>query len=137
MVFENPAENSIMYSEYFQQLRRSRLQETFCVANFLIAKICSKYSCFWFQKAATFIKRSKKIELTLNIEFGMVAFFTTFIIRKNWWITCAIPCSENQDRNHTIMSIHPVLVEEIYKWRRDKSRLLSLFIQILSRLSDK
>ena len=39
---ENPANMTTMYSEHLQQLKRSRLQEIFCVADFLIRNICSK-----------------------------------------------------------------------------------------------
>ena len=44
--FENCANMTTMYLEHLQQLGRSRLQETFCVANFLIRNICSKTFVF-------------------------------------------------------------------------------------------
>ena len=44
--FENPTNITTMYSEHSQQLKRSRLQEKFCVADFLIRNICSKTFVF-------------------------------------------------------------------------------------------
>ena len=109
-----------MFVEHSRDVKRSRLQEKFHMAAFLIRNIyIRKHSCFWFPKVAKFTKISKKIELNLtqltqdvnwtyirrsedvgsiyvlclleNIEFGRVVLFTILSNRKSFWITCSIP----------------------------------------------
>ena len=48
------------------------------------------------------MKRSKTFELNLNTEFEIVVLLTIFTCRKNYGITCAIPCSVNRGRNYPI-----------------------------------
>ena len=50
--FENPADMTTMYSEHLQQLKRSRFQEIFCVADFLLRKICSKTFAFFISQSS-------------------------------------------------------------------------------------
>ena len=50
--FENPANMTTMYSEHLQQLKKSRLPETFYVADFLIRIICSKTFEFLISKSS-------------------------------------------------------------------------------------
>ena len=45
--FENPSNMTAMYSEHLQQLKRSRLPETFCVADFLIKKYVFENICIF------------------------------------------------------------------------------------------
>ena len=44
--FENPANMTAMYSEHSQQFKKTRLQQKFCVAAFLITKHAGKRLCF-------------------------------------------------------------------------------------------
>ena len=48
--FGNPANMTTMYSEHFQQLKRSSLQEKFCVAAFLIRNTFENICVFDFTK---------------------------------------------------------------------------------------
>ena len=113
--FENPANDTKMYSEHFQQLKRGRLQEKFYVAASLIRNVFWKTFVFLISEGSYIYKTKlkKRKELNLNIESGTVVFFTIFTSRKNYRITCAIPCSEKRDRTHPITSLYPVLVEKI------------------------
>lgn len=52
------------------------------------------------------MKKRKKIKLNLNIEFLRIGLFTIFTRRKNYDITCAIPCSEKPDKIYPITSIN-------------------------------
>ena len=53
-------------------------------------------------KAATFMKRSKKLELNVNTEFGRVVLFRIFTSRKGFEISYSIPLSGRWDRNRPI-----------------------------------
>ena len=44
--FESLANDTAMFSEHFEHLKRSRLQKKFCVAVFLIRNICLKTFVF-------------------------------------------------------------------------------------------
>ena len=57
-----------------------------------------------YRRVPKFMKRSKKIELNLNIEFGRV--------RKVFEITYSIPLSGKRDRNHPTTSTYPIPVEK-------------------------
>ena len=61
------------------------------------------------------MKRSKKIELNLKIEFGRAALVTIFTRRKNYGITCAIPRLEKRERNNIIMYILSRLKKSTHK----------------------
>ena len=93
--FENPSYMTAMYLEYSHQFNRSRHQEKSCVTAFLIRNLCSKTIVFLTNKAAKFLKRSKKGEWILKVEFGRLV-----SRRKRFAIICLIPRSGRQDRSH-------------------------------------
>ena len=66
-------------------------------------------------RAATFIKRSKKIELNVNTEFGRVVLFRILTSRKGSGISYSIPVSGRWNRNRPITLITSLLKTSIYK----------------------
>ena len=64
--FDNPANMTTMCSKRSQQLKRSRLQEKFCVAAFLIRNVCSK--TFVFLNFTKKLNSSKEVE-NLNLKY--------------------------------------------------------------------
>ena len=74
------------------------------------------------------MKRNKKVELNLNIEFGRSVLFTIFTDRISTGIICSIPRSERWGRNYPITSTYHVPVgKTAYKERANiaHSRFLS------------
>ena len=64
-----------MYLEHFQQIKRNRLQEKFCVAASLTRNIFLKTFVFLMLESSCIYKmKLKKIELNLDIELGRVVF---------------------------------------------------------------
>ena len=62
VVSENPSNMATIYSEHSQQLKRSRLQEKFCVAAFLIRNLCSETVVFFDFKILMSTKTFSTIE---------------------------------------------------------------------------
>lgn len=81
-LLKNPANNKTIYSEHFQQLNRSKLQGKFCMAAFMITYMLENICFFLFQKSAKYMKRTKKLELNLIIEFGRVVYSQFLLVGK-------------------------------------------------------
>ena len=68
--------------------------------------------------------KTKKLEISLNIEFGRAVLSTVSVSRKKLWNHLRNPYSKRRDRNHPILSGYPVPVEKIsiYKVTQKSSR---------------
>ena len=91
-----------------------------------------KHTCFLFHKVAKFMKRSKTVELNLNIEFRRVVLFN-FQLREKFWNHLLDSTLRQASSSRRLYLSCPNW--KIYMLRRDKNHPVSLFIP--SRLSYK
>ena len=71
---------------------------------------------------------TKKLELNLNIEFGIAPLSTVSVSRRKLWNHLSSACSKRWGGNHPILSSYPVLAEKIFMQRWDKDPPILFFI---------
>ena len=74
------------------------------------------------------LKRSKKLKLNLDIEFGRAVLSTISVSRWKLWNKLSDPCLKRRGRNHRTLSSYLVPVEKIFIKRRGKNRPVPFFI---------